>query len=950
MQQSRGLLWVKGKPGSGKSTLMAFITRAFQHLPAQRTQVNLSFFFHGRGTSLQKSSQGMFRTLLYQLYRLSACARSVMVDAFKEKAGFGGIGNWWEWHASELQNMFSRAVKEVARMREVTIFIDALDEAGSNTAAELVNYFHQLNDDIAVDRGSFTKICISCRHYPVVARNLGLEILVEEENRRDIQSFVHWRLEEEVGLQPDDPLFIEKRQGLRNTIVDKAGDNFLWVSMMMPRVIDMLKDGEAYEDVSQMVADQSSELFAFYKDILTSIKSCNLGRTLLLMQWVCFAERALSVTELRFALACDDVVVRPDQERCADSKGFVESDGRMRMLINSLSGGLIETRQYGTKVVVQVCHQTVNDFLTSGGLQSLSSLAGIENLNSNDVVGRSQDRLSHCCVNYLKLQEVLRADCSWEEEIVHDLPFISYATKNWPVHAAKAEANGEPQDCIIDQFQNEPDLLDTWVKISWAIDLEGRPDPGSCLIHIACAWNLRSAVEALLESGNSMEQRTKYGNRPLHFAARCGYGELVTLLLEAKADIEATNSSGSTPLEHAAANQHENIVKMLLKFGAVVNGLTGYSGTALQSACKTGNISLVRMLIASGADINAKAGENGNALQAAAVNGHEAVVQLLLDKGVDVNVVGGFWGTALQAATLCRRDHSGTIVRMLLRNGADVNIRGGRHDNALQAAATGFEDEAEILVRILLDGGAEVNFSGGEDGSALQAAALRGNEIVVRLLLERGADVNMAGGIYGNALQAAAVSGDAQLVVLLLKAGANIHAIGGMYGNALQGAAYRGSRVVIKLLLDHGADINAEGGKCGSALQAAALQASGSVMQFLIDRGAKVNTQIGEHGNVLVAAANWGRREDILQLLLDNGADVNAQGRGTFGRSLHAACFGTGPNGCKVAAVKFLLDHGADVNVQSGFYGSTLEIARRFSNKEVVKLLLEYGAVAVTDA
>jgi hypothetical protein len=61
-----------------------------------------------------------------------------------------------------------------------------------------------------------------------------------------------------------------------------------------------------------MISEQSNDLFAFYENILKSvINPCSQGRTLLLLQWVCFAERPLSVSELRFALACDDEVVQP---------------------------------------------------------------------------------------------------------------------------------------------------------------------------------------------------------------------------------------------------------------------------------------------------------------------------------------------------------------------------------------------------------------------------------------------------------------------------------------------------------------------------------------------------------------------------------------------------------------------------------------------------------------
>jgi ankyrin repeat protein len=848
------------------------------------------------------------------------------LSAFNEKHIFGEAGKAWEWRVKELQDLFSMALKEVAQWSEVTIFVDALDETGSESAAKLVNYFHQLNDTVAADRHSSVKICISCRHYPVVARSPGLEILVEKENYRDIWTFVHGELEKSQS-RPEDPLFIEKRKELGYEIVKKAENSFQWTGMILPKVLAFLNDGESFEDISNMIAGESSDL-----------SRRNRTRTLFLMQWVCLAERPLSLTELRYALACDDEVVQPHQVRCDDSKMFVESDGRMKTLVNSLSGGLVETRHHESECIVQVCHQTVNDFLKSSGLRFLLSRTGNENLTVDEVIGRSQDRLSRCCINYLKLGEVLNENRIWNEEPVNDLFFIEYATKYWAVHAEKAENHGISHEGLVEEISA---LFGTWANIYRAIDKRASrcPEPGSTLIHIAAESNLRSTVEALLQNGTSVEEETDLNNRPLHYAARWGHESLAALLLDANADREAKNLYGGTPLERAAANNHERVVKMLLDRGVNVNEKTGWYGTALESASRKGSGRLVRMLIDNGADINARGEDGSNPLQAAALNGDKAILQLLLDEGAHVNAVGGFWGTALQAAALGIGESSEACVRILLESGAQVNLRGGHNDNALQAAAACSKDNAENLVRILLDNGADVNFYGGEYGSALQAGASCGSEQVVHMLLNAGADVHLKGGRCGNALQAAASRGHERLVQLLLDKGSDIHAEGGLYGSALNGAASGAHRAVMNLLLDQGADINAECGDCGSVLQAATYRCNESVIQWLIKRGAKVNAQCGEFGTALQAAAHWNRNEKILQLLLDNGADVNAKSSGMCATPLQSASY-VG----NVAAVKFLLDNGADINTQGGWYGSALQAAVAFHEQEVVKLLLERGA------
>lgn len=57
-------------------------------------------------------------------------------------------------------DLFFNGVTDVAKIRAITIFVDALDEAGSEVAEELVAYFHKLNDRLIASNGA-ARICIS---------------------------------------------------------------------------------------------------------------------------------------------------------------------------------------------------------------------------------------------------------------------------------------------------------------------------------------------------------------------------------------------------------------------------------------------------------------------------------------------------------------------------------------------------------------------------------------------------------------------------------------------------------------------------------------------------------------------------------------------------------------------------------------------------------------------
>ncbi|PON26350.1 hypothetical protein TGAM01_v204826 [Trichoderma gamsii] len=65
IRDHHGFLWIKGKPGAGKSTIMK--SAPLTARKDMRKRIIISFFFNARGDSLEKSTIGMYRSLLLQL-------------------------------------------------------------------------------------------------------------------------------------------------------------------------------------------------------------------------------------------------------------------------------------------------------------------------------------------------------------------------------------------------------------------------------------------------------------------------------------------------------------------------------------------------------------------------------------------------------------------------------------------------------------------------------------------------------------------------------------------------------------------------------------------------------------------------------------------------------------------------------------------------------------------
>ncbi|KAM0148092.1 hypothetical protein ACHAPG_010208 [Botrytis cinerea] len=928
LKEGSGILWIKGKPGSGKSTLMEFLLRDFEKQAHYQESIQLSFFLHGRGNTLQKSRLGMFRSLLHQLLFCAPSTGAAFQRSFEEKIDSQGEpGKDWDWHISEIYDFFKSAVEDAATTHSVNIFVDALDEADDgtddrDTSHHIVNDFHDINDMLCHKKLRST-ICFSCRHFPVITKSQRWEIWVEKENHEDISTYILNELNKKLSPTEAESQYLVEWQ---DTIIKGAQGVFQWAALVVRMVVQHYDNGISPREIRQMLTRVPKQLGDVYKHILKQvIEKEDYQQTLRLMRWVCLAERPLTMVEICFAMNLPDT----DTFDAEFEDLELPTNDTMKRRVVSLSGGLVEFKRHNKQEIVQFIHQSVNDFLFQDGLDFLDTMI------RGNPIGQGHNHLSVICANYIGMIKPDYLKEPIEGAIQAQFPFVNYAVRSWYLHAEKAETQGVLQDYLLQFIQHRPFALKNWIwfyKIIDQYDFSGRrPEHNCTLLHITSGANLLSVVNGLLKVGYELESMDDYGNRALHYASRWGHVQIVKTLLDAGALIDEENKSKCTVLERAAANGHREVVEMLLAKGANVNKQTGDSGNALYGAALKGSRAVVQMLLDYKADVNAQGGRYGNALQAAVYGGYQSIVQLLLDCKADVNAQGGTFGNALQAA-VCEGHQF--IVQLLLDYKADVNAQGGEYGNALQAAA--YEGHQSI-VQLLLDCKADVNAQGGRYGNALQAAALEGHQSIVQLFLDYKADVNTQGGTFGNALQAAVCRGHQSIVQLLLDRKADVNAQGGEYGNALQAAADRGHQSTVQLLLDCKADVNAQGGRYGNALQAAVYEGYQSIVQLLLDCKADVNAQGGTFGNALQAAV-CGGHQFIVQLLLDYKADVNAQG-GEYGNALQAAAY----RGHQ-SIVQLLLDCKADVNAQSAAYSNALQAAAYGGHQSIVQLFLDRKA------
>jgi hypothetical protein len=102
-QAKNGILWIKGNPGAGKSTLMKY---AFQNRP--QGVASACYFFNRRGAALEHNLIGCYRSLLHELLPLASTQLSRLTLIYEERCEKRGTcGEKWDWHEAELKKFLS---------------------------------------------------------------------------------------------------------------------------------------------------------------------------------------------------------------------------------------------------------------------------------------------------------------------------------------------------------------------------------------------------------------------------------------------------------------------------------------------------------------------------------------------------------------------------------------------------------------------------------------------------------------------------------------------------------------------------------------------------------------------------------------------------------------------------------------------------------------------------
>ncbi|KAK7993265.1 hypothetical protein PG989_006646 [Apiospora arundinis] len=281
------ILWIKGNPGSGKSTAM----REAVHRLSSDTQLGhinfASFFFDSQGDELLRSPSGLFRSLLFQLLPKNhqAMARAVSRYQLKMADMYFMPDTWNQEHLSHMfQDLF------VYPSSPTMILIDAMDECGGIYNTQwLAELFH----DLVSRYGVQLSICLSTRHHGAIFLT-GIQYVVAElANESDIQRYIDKSL---TRYQRQKEEFMELGQKIK----DLSRGVFLWVVLVTQYLIEHIVRGRrSISFLEEKLAKLPEPLLKLYVNLIREAE--DLHMTTRVLRWAVLA-KPLTLRDWRYLL------------------------------------------------------------------------------------------------------------------------------------------------------------------------------------------------------------------------------------------------------------------------------------------------------------------------------------------------------------------------------------------------------------------------------------------------------------------------------------------------------------------------------------------------------------------------------------------------------------------------------------------------------------------------
>ena len=291
------------------------------------------FFFWSPGSVMQKSSVGLLRSLLYQIFR-----------EHPEIAPLPGrhepLSDWTE---RRLAKIFQSITSDVLSSYRMCLFIDGLDEFSGDHEA-LITMFGDLAQNPNI------KIVLSSRPYPKFDRAFSSSAMLKLQDltRADIETFVsdsllaYPKIQSMAAQEPPND-FEGTVPEIIDDIVSKSDGVFLWVRLAVKDQIRGIEEEDSLEQLKERLRILPTTLEDLYAHMLGNIDKVHRKEAARFLQLALHWE---SRTLLDFTLAVYEKLDR-DLESSAEfpSRNVINQCHSTKKRISTTCSGILEVHE-----------------------------------------------------------------------------------------------------------------------------------------------------------------------------------------------------------------------------------------------------------------------------------------------------------------------------------------------------------------------------------------------------------------------------------------------------------------------------------------------------------------------------------------------------------------------------------------------------------------------------
>ncbi|KAH8758100.1 hypothetical protein BGZ57DRAFT_1008652 [Hyaloscypha finlandica] len=395
-----GIFHISGKLGSGKSTLMKYLSdhnrtnKLLGQWAGERQLVFARFFFWKPGSKMQKSLAGLIRSLLHDVLKAYPhLIRAVLPDYWdRVKSTPWQVQLKLPLSNKDIREAFSRLISDPKLYTNYCFcfFIDGLDEyegthqEDPKTLVDLLNSWTNLAP-------TTVKICISSREYNVFMNAFSNEQRISLQNltRLDMTRYV---LDKFRYMDRK-----EDRTKLTKAIVENAQGIFLWVTLVVKRIREQIENGVDLSALHSEIDCLPRELNDLFEYILNSLADSDLKAAYQTFSMVLeLKQHNMLLTLLSYSFLNDFtrepvLCSREDsqyQTLTQEERALRVESARKRL--NGYCRGLLETRQdprEETSEGIVITHRSISEFLSSG-IQRARMQQYLIGFNSVDAISR----------------------------------------------------------------------------------------------------------------------------------------------------------------------------------------------------------------------------------------------------------------------------------------------------------------------------------------------------------------------------------------------------------------------------------------------------------------------------------------------------------------------------------------------------------------------------------